>query len=155
MVKMYYNRVLRVACFYLKNRSEAEDITQDVFLKAFHKIDFSKTDNSKFPILYTITKNLSLNRIKSKKWNDFSLIEWDVISTVLDPEAQYIKKEEEKRINDSLNQLKKTESEILILKHYQECSYKEISEILNIPIGTVMSRLYSARKNLGKKLKGD
>jgi RNA polymerase sigma-70 factor, ECF subfamily len=154
MVSNYYNKVLKTALFYLKNRREAEDITQDVFLKAFHKIDFSKTEESKFPILYTITKNLSLNRIKSSGWNVESLPEWDISTNIANPEKEYLRKEQMAQINESLSSLKQELREVLILKHYQDCSYSEIAEILSIPKGTVMSRLYTGRRSLEKKLKG-
>lgn len=154
MVSSYYNKVLKTALLYLRNRSEAEDITQDVFLKAFRKIDFSKTDESKFPILYTITKNLSLNRIKSSGWKVESLPEWNLPTNITNPEKEYLRKEQIAQINQSLASLKQELREVLILKHYQDCSYKEIAEILGIPEGTVMSRLYTGRKRLGKKLKG-
>lgn len=93
MVSSYYNKVFKTALFYLKNIREAEDITQDVFLKAFHKIDFSKTEESKFPILYTITKNLSLNRIKSSSWKVESLPEWDISTNLTNPEMEYLREE--------------------------------------------------------------
>lgn len=155
LVKNYYKRVYRTALFYMKNRFDAEDITQDVFIKAFEKIDFSKADESKFPILFIITKNLSLNKLKSRGYKDESLLQWELLSENYNPEDEYIKTEELKRINTILGKLKPKDREVLILKHYQDCSYKEISEILDIPIGTVMSRLYSARKKMGQNLKGD
>jgi len=154
MVSSYYSKVLKTAFYYLKNKSEAEDITQDVFLKAFQKIDFSKTEESKFPILYTITKNLSLNRIKNRGWKVESLPEWDLAATLINPEKEYLRKEQMDQINESLSSLKQELQEVLILKHYQDCNYREIAEILCIPEGTVMSRLYTGRRKLGKKLKG-
>ncbi len=154
LVKNYYNRVLRTALYYLKNRSDAEDITQDVFIKAFEKMDFSKTEESKFPILFIMAKNLSLNKLKSRGWKDESLPEWEITSNNYNPEDNLIRSEELEVINKSLKELKDKDREVLVLKHYQDCSYKEISEILDIPIGTVMSRLYSARKKMGESLKG-
>lgn len=155
LVKNYYNRVLRTSLYYLKNRHDAEDITQDVFIKAFEKIDFSKTDESKFPILFIMAKNMSFNKLKSRGWKEKSLPEWELTSVSYNPEDSLMKSEELKVINQSLIELKDKDREVLVLKHYQDCSYKEISEILDIPIGTVMSRLYSARKKMGKSLKGE
>lgn len=154
LVKNYYDRVLRTAIYYLRNRSDAEDITQDVFLKAFEKIDFSKTDESKFPILFIMAKNLSLNKIKSKGRQEETLPDWEILSNCYNPESDFDKKQNINEINLILKELKDQDREIILLKHYQDCSYQEISEILNIPIGTVMSRLYSARKKLQTMLKG-
>ncbi len=155
IVSSYYSKVFKTAHFYLKNRSEAEDITQDVFLIAFQKIDFSRTDESKFPILYTITKNLSLNRIKSRGWKVESLPEWDLSTDLTNPEKEYLKNEQIDLINESLSSLKEEFREVLFLKHYQDCSYREIAKILDIPEGTVMSRLYAGRQRMREKLKGE
>jgi len=62
------------------------------------------------------------------------------------------KNEENKTIEAALMQLSFEEREIIILKEFEDCSYKEIADTLDIPIGTVMSRLYYARKKLGQKL---
>ena len=121
LVKHYYNRVLRTSLYYLKNRHDAEDITQDVFIKAFEKIDFSKTEESKFPILFIMAKNLSLNKLKSRGWKDESLPEWELTSVNYNPEDNYIKSEELQVINKSLKGLKDKDREVLVLKHYQDC----------------------------------
>lgn len=155
LVKNYYNKVFRTALMYMKNRFDAEDITQDVFFKAFEKLDFSKNAESQFPVLFKMVKNLSLNKLKSKGYKDESLPEWELLAQNNSPEDELMKSEELQRVNMGLNKLKPQEREILILKHYQDCSYKEISEILNIPLGTVMSRLYNARKKMGETLEGD
>ncbi|QEN03529.1 RNA polymerase sigma factor [Thiospirochaeta perfilievii] len=155
LVTNYYSRVYKTSLFYLKNRDDALDITQDVFIKAFDKIDFSKTSNSKFPILFIIAKNLSLNRLKSRGYKCEGLVDYDLKSKIKTPEEDYIEFELKKEIQEYLNKLPPKDREILILKHFRDCSYSEISEILGIPIGTVMSRLYSARKKMGEYLKGE
>lgn len=154
MVVNYYKRVYRVSLYYLKNRSEAEDITQDVFLKVYKKSLAKKYQGNIYPILFIMAKNLSLNRLKSKGWKESSIPDISLISSTNSPEDELIREEEIKDINIALNELKDEYRDILVLKHYQNCSYIEISEILNIPIGTVMSRIYNARKKLGKKLEG-
>lgn len=155
LVINYYNRVFRTALYYLKNKSDAEDITQDVFIKAYEKLDFSKGKEGKFPILFIMAKNLSLNKLKSRSRKDEFLLEWEIPSNKFNPEDDFIKKQDLESINISLKELKEKDREVLVLKHYQDCSYKEIAEILDIPIGTVMSRLYSARKKMSEKLKGE
>ncbi|MGL1891679.1 MAG: sigma-70 family RNA polymerase sigma factor [Spirochaetaceae bacterium] len=155
MVKTHYSRVLNTAVYYLKNRTEAEDITQDVFLKAFQKLDFSKTDKNSFPILFLITKNLCFNKLKSKGWKENTFFEYEIPTNNLNPEDAFFKKENISLINKAIQNLKEKDREVLILKHFQDCSYSEISEILHIPIGTVMSRLFNARKKLEQLLKGE
>ncbi len=154
MVISYYKKVYRVSLYYLKNSSEAEDITQDVFLKIYQNKKITKYQENIFPLLFVLAKNLSLNRLKSKGWKESSMPDQNLIPSNNNIEDEIIRDDEIKEINVALGELKDEYRDILILKHYQNCSYKEISEILNIPVGTVMSRIYNARKKLGEKLKG-
>ncbi|VAX17297.1 hypothetical protein MNBD_IGNAVI01-125, partial [hydrothermal vent metagenome] len=69
--------------------------------------------------------------------------------------ADDIEREElKKKLWESIRQLEFEDREVITLKEFEGLTYKEISEVLDIPIGTVMSRLYYARKKLAKKLEG-
>ncbi|UCD17073.1 MAG: sigma-70 family RNA polymerase sigma factor, partial [Candidatus Zixiibacteriota bacterium] len=69
-----------------------------------------------------------------------------------DPEAALIRKEQAHQVQKALMQLELADREIIMLKHLRDHSYNEISALLNIPKGTVMSRLYYARKKLARLL---
>ena len=153
LMKRYAKKIYYAAYSYLRNPDDAADISQDAFLKAYtHLHDF---DESKafFPWIYRITRNLCLNKIKRHESRNVGLPEYDLIDTTcISPESEIINRENVKILQNAINFLPDMFREIIILKHFEECSYAEIGEILEIPIGTVMSRLYNARKKLRELL---
>ena len=151
--KQYASRVYATALMLLKNEDDASDITQDVLLRAYNNLERFDENRPFFPWLYRITKNLCFNHMKRSKRNTMSeLQEERLVSLFPDPAALYIADETAELVRGAIEKMPKMQREILILKHFQECSYAEISEILEIPIGTVMSRLYNARQKLKKMI---
>ncbi len=151
LVRMYFKKIFRVAYIYLHNIHDAEDITQTAFLKAYSNIRNFDSEKPFFPWIYQITKNLSLNHIQREKLKikrETDTSNYDSNGDKHNPELQFIKDSEALALKKALIKLDKESRDILILKHWNDCSYQEISEILSIPIGTVMSRLYYARKKL-------
>lgn len=148
LVKIYSKRIYYASYYILKNVDEASDIVQDVFFKAYEKIDTFQLGFSFYPWLHRIAKNLCLNRLKSKDFNHNELPDYDIEGKFLTPESEYFRQDEAKQLWKAINSLSEDSKEILILKHFQNCSYDEISDILSIPKGTVMSRLFNARRKL-------
>ncbi len=150
-------RAYFTALGFLGSHDDALEISQEAFLRAF--VNFKKFDRSKnfFTWYYKILKNLSLNFIrdnKEKKKNksiDMEIFEADDENN---PEKETETKELSALVGRALNELEFEDREVIILKEFQNMSYKEIAEMLDIPVGTVMSRLYYARKKLANKLKG-
>ena len=89
---------------------------------------------------------------KNRKKEFFFESREDVVSRN-NPEQNLEEKEELKILHDAINQLETGDREIIILREFEGYSYEEISEMLNIPAGTVMSRLFYARKKLAEKMK--
>jgi len=152
-VKANMKRAYYSAFGIIGSHDAAMELTQAAFIKAYR--NFKSFDNTKnfFTWYYTILRNLCLNFIrdsKSKRTVTFDeQIEWKEDTNPADD----IEKEElKKKLWESISQLEFEDREIITLKEFEGLSYKEISEALNIPIGTVMSRLYYARKKLAKKL---
>ncbi|MFP4364627.1 MAG: RNA polymerase sigma factor [Spirochaetia bacterium] len=151
--KQYAARVYSTAYMLLKNEDDASDITQDVLLRAYNNLERFDETRPLFPWLYRITKNLCFNHIKRSKRDTMSeLQEERLVSLFPEPSALYIADETAELVRTAIERLPEAAREILILKHFQECSYAEIAEILDIPIGTVMSRLYNARQKLKKMI---
>lgn len=152
LVKMYDRRVYRTAYSFLKDMEEAQDISQEVFLKLHRGLSGYDEGRPFFPYLYQITKNLCFTRMKSRSWRTEPLPEKEEPSAEVGPEETVVRKEEAAGVRRAVEALPEKLREVIELKHFQDCSYREMAEILNIPEGTVMSRLYNARKALREEL---
>ena len=152
MFRAYDRRVYYTALRYLGSRDEAADITQDVFLRAWRSYDNFDPSRPVFPWLFRITKNLCINRSKRKSGSEASL-EFPELQAGRDSvEEEVLQREQKEEIRKAVLALPEKYREIIILKHYDDCSYDEMAEILNVPKGTVMSRLFNARKMLKSNL---
>jgi len=152
----YMKQLHAVAIRLTKNKDEAEDLIQDTYMKAFRFFDkFKKGTNAK-AWLYKIMFRLFYTRYKQKK---LELIRTDtapqenIISLEADPENAYLDKFVDKEITDAIDKLPEQFRTVLLLADVEELSYNEISQILKIPIGTIMSRLHRARKKLANELR--
>lgn len=153
LVRINMQRVYRSAYAITRNGDDAADIAQETFVRAFRSI--SRFDDTRpfFPWLYRITRNLCLNRIERVGKRETAVPDYDTIADGhAGPEATLVANEERNRVRAAVAQLPEQHRRIIELNHFEECSYREISEILDIPIGTVMSRLYHARKKLRELL---
>lgn len=157
LVERYYQPAYTMAYYYTHNRDTALDISQETFVRIYKHL--RKLDPERpFKIwLYTIVKNLSLNYLNRHKnrrmlFSDYLADGKEVATGGGNPVKGMEQREKIQQVWQALHQLKDTDRDIILLKDFEDFSYQEISEILDIPVGTVMSRLYYARKKLGKLL---
>lgn len=156
LIRQYIRRVYRAAYAILRNRDDAEDIAQETFVRAYQGIGRFDADRPLFPWLYRIARNLCLNRIERVDKREARLPDWDYLpDDARGPEDSAVRSEELRRVRTALSRLPDRQREIIQLSHFQDCSYREIADILEIPVGTVMSRLYHARRKLGEMLTTD
>jgi len=149
LIRNYIQRVYRTAYAILHNADDAEDVAQETFVRAFQNIGRFDEARPIFPWLHRIARNLSLNRIERVNNRESRLPDMDYIEgRGPGPEKSLMDSEQIEAVRRAVQRLPDAHREIIELSHFQECSYREISEILSIPIGTVMSRLYNARKKL-------
>ena len=152
MFRAYDRRIYFTAYRYLGSSEEAADITQEVFLRAWRNFSSYDTDRPVYPWLFRITKNLCINRAKRKSGSEAGLEFPELQPGTESVEREVIQRESREEIRAAVLALPEKFREIIILKHYDECSYEEMAEILDIPKGTVMSRLFNARKMLKETL---
>ena len=140
-----------LARWLTRNDHDAEDVVQEAYLRAFRFFDGFRGGDVR-AWLMTIVRNtyytwLSNNRLRnvSASIEDESL---DLESNAPNPELNAIKTSERERLKGAIEELPAEFREVLILRELEGMSYKEISDITDIPIGTVMSRLARARKRL-------
>ena len=156
LIRHNIQRIYRAAHAVLRNRDDAEDIAQETFVRAYQSISRFDETRPLFPWLYRIARNLCLNRIERVAKRESELPEFDYLPDVaIGPEDSVIASEERKQIRDAVGQLPDQHRQIIELSHFQECSYREIADILDVPMGTVMSRLYNARRRLRELLETD
>jgi len=155
IVRNYAARAAGVARSILRDAAGAEDASQEAFVRAYRAIHRFDLRLAFYPWFYRILKNVCLTRLKKRKIADFSLDAEDappVAAEPNDPADSASRKELRATILRAMDTLSDSHREILNLAHFEQLSYKEIATCLSIPSGTVMSRLWAARKALKKIL---
>lgn len=158
LVEKYKNMVFTLALRMVKNREEAEEISQDAFVKAYKSLSKFKGDSKFSTWLYKITYNSCLDKLKSQK----RMIKSDVIDKIhirgLEVEKDALdymdEKERLKVINNAINLLADEDKAIITLFYFNELSLQEVSDIVGTNPNTVKIRLYRSRKKLYTILKG-
>lgn len=146
LVHRYQKVIYNVTFRLLGNRDDAEDATQTVFLRIAERLDDYNPKFKFFSWIYRIAVNESLNRRRSMKPND-PLEESQVAGTSSADEA-VLRQETASGLQEALMKLKEEYRSVVVLRHFEELSYEEMSEVLQIPEKTVKSRLFSARQQL-------
>ncbi len=143
----YRERVVRLAAHVLHNSREAEDVAQEAFIKAFKQIGQFRGESGFYAWLYRIVVNICLDRMRRKSVT--SELPFD--ETL--PQTISVNPDIEKRlaVQQVMNSLSVPMRAALTLREVEGLDYSEIAEVLNIPVGTVRSRLNSARDQFRKK----
>lgn len=161
LVEKYKRKAFRLAYQVLRDQEEALDTAQEAFVKAYRALPKFKGDSAFYTWLFRITMNLALDRrrqratrAKSMGAEDVPPEEWErtAVSTDPDPEDLAAGAERRERIRKALDALSDPHRAIIILSDIEGLQYREIAEVLGIPMGTVMSRLHHARKRLRQAL---
>jgi RNA polymerase sigma-70 factor (ECF subfamily) len=157
LVEKYRQRVWRLAYQVLHDREEAWDVAQEAFVRAFHSLPSFRGQSAFYTWLFRITVNVATDRhrqrgAQARAFGPERVSEEEWARTTPDPgggpEQQAARKEQRERIRSALNALPPKARTIIMLSDVEGLSYREIAEVLNCPIGTVMSRLHNARKRL-------
>lgn len=146
IVEKYYKTVFRLAFKILHNNDDAEEITQTVFIKAFENLGKYNPKYKFFSWLYRIAINESLNFTKKESYTEKLNDEYSTNEE--DPDQIYDKNELGEKIQIALLELDILYRVPVVLKHFLDYSYKELSELLDIPEKTVKSRLFTGRQLL-------
>ena len=155
LVKKNMRRAYFSALGLLGSHDAAMDITQEAFIRAYRNFKNYNREKKFFTWYYRILKNLCLNFIRDRKRkNETEYIEYKEDGHSQSKPGEAIEnKELTEKLQEAINELGFDDREVIILKEFEDYTYKEIAEILNIPVGSVMSRLFYARKKLAEKLK--
>jgi RNA polymerase sigma-70 factor (ECF subfamily) len=164
IVQRYQSRLHSMIMGMVRNTEDARDLTQGAFIKAYENIHDFRIESSFYTWLYRIARNLTIDHCRKGTRRRTSALD-DAIAprdddgNILEsthaeaPEKLLRRKELRERIFGALDELAEEHREIILLREIDGLSYKEIAEILNLPEGTVMSRLFYARRKLQVTLK--
>jgi RNA polymerase sigma factor (sigma-70 family) len=155
LVMPHLDAAHRFARWLSRSPSDADDVVQEAFLRAFRGFEALRGSDVKAWLL-TIVKNCHLTALKQQQRRGFVPLpeEQDVdaseamIATTPAPESTSVRRDEERTLNRLLSGLPEEHREVLVLREIEEMDYREIAVVTNVPIGTVMSRLARARAAL-------
>ncbi len=146
LVIRYERELMGHALALLGNREDALDILQETFVRVFKSIDRFQAGRKFYPWIYGIMRNLCVDRFRRHARDQRHR---DALWKCVELNSEWNKSDERaRRLWKALGKLSQEDREIIVLKHLEGRKYDEISEVLQVARGTVMSRLYRARQRL-------
>jgi RNA polymerase sigma factor (sigma-70 family) len=164
LMTRYRDSVYFMLLKMVNNKDDADDLTIEAFGKAFKRLD-QYTPNFAFSTwLFKIATNNCIDHIRKKKNNTFSIdkpfhddeggeMTMDLRSEQLDPEEKVMKKQKVMMMREVVDKLKPRYKMLIEMRYFEELSYEEIAEKLELPLGTVKAQLFRAREFLQNILK--
>ena len=159
LIDRYQSKLLRYGRRFLFQDESIVDVVQDVFIKAYENIQSFDSTRKFSPWIYRIAHNAFANEIRRKSREPLVYLDFDTIlahaAYEFDPAADEEKADTEVLIEKGLDALTPAYREVIILYYIEEQSYQEISDILQVPVGTVGVRLRRAREALKNYVEGN
>jgi RNA polymerase sigma-70 factor (ECF subfamily) len=167
LVERYQKKAFAQALGMVKDKDEAMDVAQEAFVKVYKYLDHFKGDSSFYTWLYRIVANLCVDRMRRKanaqssdsvefdeKMDQEEMATSGILSTRLgsNPQKAALRAELAQKIDEALEQIPEKHREILLMRELEGMSYEDLSRVLKIPKGTVMSRLFHARAKMQQLL---
>jgi RNA polymerase sigma-70 factor, ECF subfamily len=163
VIELYKDKVFQICFRMLGNRHEAEDISQEAFIRAYVNIHTFNQKRKFSTWLYRIATNLCIDRIRKKKpdyYLDAEVTGTDGLTMYSQvaadgqlPEEEVEEMELQAEIQRQILKLPDKYRSVIVLKYIEELSLQEISEILDLPLGTVKTRIHRGREALRKQLR--
>jgi RNA polymerase sigma-70 factor (ECF subfamily) len=159
LVTRYQDRLYNTVVHVVGSSDTAYDVVQDAFVQAYVKLDKFERASAFYTWLYRIAVNLAISRRRREK----PMTSVDQVREVLGqeptdgadpPAAQLEQRERACQVHQALAALSEEHRTILTLREMEDFSYEQIAEILDLPVGTIRSRLHRARMQLREQLKG-
>jgi RNA polymerase sigma-70 factor (ECF subfamily) len=151
IVKLYMKKAYFIALGIVGNEQDAYDISQDAFIKAYKSIKSFDSTKDFFPWFYKIVRNVAIDYINKRKKNN----EVDLDTAIFKiSENSHLPFEEREELKKCIFSLPQEHREVIVLRFFHGYSYKEIADILDKPIGSVMSSLHYAKGKMKKFLVG-
>ncbi len=160
LVQRYMRRAYFAALGFVGSPEDAMDLSQDAFARAYRARKRINPDMPFYTWFYQILRRLCFNFIRDRKLHRTKLRDqksWIVDDAAFrarerNPQRTIEREQTRVRVRKAIETLPDREREVLVLKEFEGLKYREIADVVGIPIGTVMSRLYSARRNLASAI---
>ncbi len=163
LMNRYKRKVETIVLRIVKQKSEVDDLVQEIFTKAFTSISKFKLEFSFSTWLYKIATNHCIDFVRRKKLSTYSLdeeyeleensIQREIPDWSRLPDYELFQKQRNEIIQEAINSLPEHYRKVIIMRHFEDKSYEEIAKELKLPIGTVKVHIFRARELLYKKLK--
>lgn len=159
LLQAYQGKVYRRAYSFLRSREDALDATQDVFLRVLPAISRFRQGSPLWPWLRRITTNTCLNRLRAEAsrpetvpW-DQAVRELESQASEFDPQVSAELAWDRDALDEALARLPPMQRVVVVLRHEEELTYEQIAEVTGLPLGTVKTYLFRARKTLRESLR--
>ena len=163
LVLKYQHKVIKLVARLLRDPTEAEDVAQEAFVKAYRALGSFRGDSAFYTWLYRIAVNTARNAIASRQRRpldyeaDLSESEQSNLASRLrhtdTPEATALSEEIRQTVNQAIEQLPEDLRTAIVLREVEGLSYEEIAAAMDCPVGTVRSRIFRAREAIDRALK--
>jgi RNA polymerase sigma-70 factor (ECF subfamily) len=157
LVRMYQNRVFNFVLARVRHRQQAEDVTQEVLVKAYFSLGKLREPGKFKSWIFSIAHNHLRDLLRKRKL-EIADVEEGYTEHYVDPSTPESELKRQRAQEDAWNalaKLKPEQREILVLCDIEGLSYREIAEIMRVPLGTVQSRIFYARRKLRGILAGE
>ncbi len=164
LVRKYQRQVFSVLMRVVRRAEDAEDLSQETFVRMFRALERYDPERPFTAWLFTIATRLAIDHLRRRRVQTVSLNvsepgsteerTIDVEDTGLKPDEITSNAEEERNAQDLIDSLPEHYRIVVLLRHQQDLSYEEISEALNLPLGTVKARIHRARALLKDRIEG-
>ena len=163
LVLKYQHRILKLISRYVRDPSDAMDVAQDAFLKAYRSLPNFRGDSAFYTWIYRIAVNTAKNHLvaQSRRPLEADATGMDggaiepaaLLKDYATPESYLITEEIQEAIATAIDQLPEDLRTAITLREIEGLSYEEIAEVMTCPIGTVRSRIFRAREAIDHRLK--
>jgi RNA polymerase sigma-70 factor (ECF subfamily) len=159
IVRRYQGRIYAVAYHYMRNREDARDMAQDIFIRIYRKLDSLQGGERFRPWLMRLARNACIDQLRRRKarpaTSDVRVEEGrQFASCDPDPEELSAAEARKRLLYSALDGMSEKSREIIMLKEIQGLKLEEISSMLSLPLGTVKSRSNRARMELASRIRG-
>ena len=153
LVERYQDRLIHAISRYLGSVEDAHDVAQDAFVQAYTRLASFRGEAAFYTWLYRIAFNLAMTRVRRRRPMQSldqakDRLGNEPIDLGATAETNILREEQARVVHTALGQLDEEFRQVIVLRELEGCAYEQIAQILEIPVGTVRSRLYRARIQL-------